>query len=226
MPPAHRPSRPDGGRTLASAVAQALAVALSLLSSTGCRAPGSTLGPGPGVDAARPIDAAVPGGDDLGGGVHPAPDAAPLHLDASHGRDGPVVCAADCPGCAMNEDCFVSDYTAAVCLSRCATTSDCPPGFQCAELVTDPADVGSLPPPYSLSARLCFSTAARLPPVCARFPLDSHCQLDDEPGCFDGQTLRQAVVAPGSCGYEYLSCLKGCVAATSDGGMAHKAHCR
>jgi hypothetical protein len=118
-------------------------------------------------------------------------------------------CDSQCPNCGCNEACFFTAYTGAVCRQRCATTSDCPIGMFCGDFHVE---FGG-----NLSARVCLGSGD--PPICnQRGGCDYMC-----PTCIDNSTLsRPRNWEYGTCGHEYLHCLRGCV---PDGGISPIGEC-
>src|SRR5215472_3743877 len=80
---------------------------------------------------------------------------------------------ADCtPACAANQVCLASSRTQPTCVATCNSDADCTAPLRCALVVTDPEDVGMLPP--TLSQAVCVSN--KLLPSCGD-PTATPCQL-------------------------------------------------
>jgi len=118
------------------------------------------------------------------------------------------LCGAGCGGgCAANERCLGGASPASLygfasrCARTCATTADCGAGLICiAGLAGE-----------STQAPVCLPPAAP-PASCGHVD----CSSSLEATCFDANTLARP--AGDWCGWEHVSCPKGCAYPSTDGG--------
>jgi hypothetical protein len=163
-----------------------------------------------GVDGAedlRRVDAAP---DDL-----VPQDAAAAEASVDAAGDGEFSsCQRGCGApCAVGEECIVTDVTAAACLRRCTTSSDCPAGWRCASLLVDTNDFPQQLPPYTFSDRVCITFG--VPSDCG----PGVCDIFEPPRCLDAHTLQSPTDTPATCAWVFEDCPHGCFDGGGDAGF-------